>query len=94
MLIVTGKLEMKGNPSFTGLILVLGDGVVERDGGGTGNIFGAMAVARFARNGNGPFLPSTFLTSGGGTSNMQYDSVAVREALNTSGPRVLGVHEF
>jgi hypothetical protein len=94
LLIVTGKLEMKGNPSFTGLILVLGDGVVERDGGGTGNIFGAMAVARFARNGNGPFLPSTFLTNGGGTSNMQYDSIAVREALNTSGPRVLGVHEF
>ena len=38
LLIVTGKLLMKGNPSFKGLILVMGEGYVERDGGGNGNI--------------------------------------------------------
>jgi hypothetical protein len=94
LLIVTGKLEMKGNPNFDGLILVLGDGVVERDGGGQGTIYGAMAVARFAKNGNGPFLQPTFTTAGGGNSTMQYDSAAVRKALNISGPRVLGIHEY
>lgn len=85
---------MKGNPSFTGLILVLGGGDVEREGGGNGGIFGAMAVARFAKNGNGPFLAPTFSTSGGGYSTMQYDSSAVRAALNVVGPKVLCVHEY
>ncbi|MFS8084351.1 MAG: hypothetical protein ACMG6H_01880 [Acidobacteriota bacterium] len=94
LLIVTGTLTMNGNPNFNGLILVLGDGNVQRDGGGNGAIYGAMAVARFARNGNGPFLAPTFNTNGGGTSTMQYDSTAVRQALNVAGPRVLGVHEY
>jgi hypothetical protein len=94
LLIVTGTLNMLGNPSFNGLILVLGDGIVERDGGGNGDIYGAMAVARFAKNGNGPFLAPTFDTNGGGNSTMQYDSNAVRQALAISGPRVLGVHEY
>jgi len=40
---------MNGNPNFDGLILVLGAGRVERDGGGNGEIYGAIAVARFTR---------------------------------------------
>jgi hypothetical protein len=93
LLIVTGKLLMKGNPNFDGLILVLGEGYVERDGGGEGTIYGAMAIARFNRV-SGPFLAPTFVTNGGGTSTMQYDSIAVRRALSSTGPRVLGVHEY
>src|SRR6266550_4551046 len=34
LLIVTGNLTMNGNPNFNGLILVLGAGTVNRDGGG------------------------------------------------------------
>jgi hypothetical protein len=93
LLIVTGKLLMKGNPTFHGLILVLGEGYVERDGGGNGDLFGAMFIARFNRNA-GPFLAPTFITNGGGNSNVQNDSSAVDRAKNLSGPRVLGVHEF
>ena len=94
LLIVTGNLEMNGNPSFTGLILVLGNGSVNRDGGGNGNIFGAIAVARFNQAGPGGFLAPTFLTNGGGTSAVQNDSDARRKAENLTGPRVLGVHEY
>lgn len=94
LLIVTGNLEMNGNPNFTGLILVLGSGSVNRDGGGNGNVYGAMAVASFPRTGNGGFTAATFNTNGGGTATMQYDSAAVRKALNAGGPRVLGVHEY
>lgn len=94
LLIVTGNLEMNGNPSFNGLILVLGNGSVNRDGGGNGNIYGAMAVAHFNTSGNGGFLGASFHTNGGGNSTMQYDSAAVRSALNLSGPRVLGAHEY
>ncbi|HKP35578.1 MAG TPA: pilus assembly PilX N-terminal domain-containing protein [Pyrinomonadaceae bacterium] len=93
LLIVTGKLLMKGNPSFKGLILVLGEGYVERDGGGNGNIYGAMFVSRFNRNG-GPFLAPTFMTNGGGNSTVQNDSAAWGQAQNLSGPLVQGVHEY
>ena len=92
LLIITGTLSMKGNPNFDGLILVLGEGRVERDGGGEGDIYGAMAVARF--NATGGFLPPFFDTDGGGNSTMKYDSTALRRAMNTTGPRVLGIHEF
>ena len=94
LLIVTGNLEMQGNPNFDGLILVLGDGTINRDGGGDGNIFGSIAVARFDKNGNGGFLAPLFTTNGGGTSTIQFDSVAVRKALNVAGPVVMGVREY
>ena len=91
LIIVTGTLTLNGNPDFEGLILVLGEGRVIRDGGGEGEIYGAMAVARF--NASGDFLPPHFETNGGGTSLMKYDSAALRRALNAAGPRVLGIHE-
>jgi Tfp pilus assembly protein PilX len=94
LLIVTGTLTMNGNPSFKGLILVLGDGIVQRDGGGNGEIYGSLVVARFPKTGNGGFLAPTFQTNGGGTSLMQYDSDAVRSAMNAAGPRIMGVHEY
>ena len=94
LLIVTGNLEMNGNPSFSGLIVVLGNGSVNRDGGGNGNIYGAIVVARLNRTGPGGFLAPTFLTNGGGNSTVQNDSNARRKAENLSGPRVLGVHEY
>jgi len=77
-----------------GLIFVLGGGTVNRDGGGDGSIYGAMTVARFDPVNPGPFLSPTFNTNGGGNSTMQYDSEAVRKALNASGPRVWGVREY
>lgn len=94
LLIVTGNLEMKGNPSFTGLILVLGEGSINRKGGGNGNIYGSITVAKFDVNGTGGFLAPTFTTSGGGNSTIQYDSEAVNRALNLSGPLVMGVREY
>jgi hypothetical protein len=94
LLIVTGNLEMKGNPSFQGLILVLGEGSINRKGGGNGNIYGAITVSKFDVNGTGGFLAPSFTTSGGGNSTIQYDSEAVRRALSLSGTLVLGVREY
>lgn len=102
MLIVTGNLNMSGNPSFDGVILVLGEGSVNRNGGGNGNINGSMVVSKFARtwpasenNIEHPFLAPSFNTNGGGNSTMQYSSTAVSRALNMlGGPRVTGVAEL
>lgn len=94
LLIVTGNLEMNGNPSFEGIILVLGEGSVNRNGGGNGNIYGSITVASFDVDGTGGFLAPSFTTNGGGNATIQYDSEAVRRALNMSGPLVMGVREY
>ncbi len=101
LLLVTGKLTMNGNPNFNGIILVLGDGDVERDGGGNGKMLGTMYVAKFARswpaNQNGqphPFLAPKFITNGGGNSDFLFDSSKVRQAQDILGTIVRDVREY
>ena len=91
-LVVTGTLTMRGNTDFKGIILVLGEGVLERDGGGNGEILGGITIAKFDRT-SGNFLAPTFTTNGGGNSNVQYDSASVRGA-NGSAMNVSGIREF
>lgn len=91
MLVVSGTLTVDGRASFNGTILVLGAGVMVRSGGGNGDIFGSIAVARF--DSSGGFMAPTFNTSGAGNSSAQYDSDWVRRALSSTGPLVMGVTE-
>jgi hypothetical protein len=95
-LIVTGNLTLDGNFNFNGVIMVLGEGRVIRNGGGHGNIYGAMFVAKFARSGadSDVFQAPTFDTSGGGTANIQYSSDAVDKAKTVGGHAIRGVREF
>jgi len=46
MLLVTGTLTMSGNFSWNGLILALGDGAVQFQGGGNGQINGSIIIAK------------------------------------------------
>jgi hypothetical protein len=91
-LVVTGTLTMPGNPNFRGAILVLGTGVLIRNGGGNGDILGGITIAKFGRT-SGNFEAPTFHTSGGGNSNVQYDSAALNRGL-ASGSNVSGIREF
>jgi hypothetical protein len=91
-LVVTGTLTMRGNTNFRGVILVMGTGVLVRNGGGNGEILGGITIARFDRSAGG-FLAPTFTTSGGGNSNVQYDSQSLNQALR-SGSNVSGIREF
>jgi len=95
-LIVTGNLTLNGNFQWNGVIMVLGSGVVTRSGGGHGNIYGAMYVAKFASTGASTdvFQPPTFDTSGGGTANIQYSSDAVDKAKAVGGHAVAAVREY
>jgi hypothetical protein len=95
-LIVTGNLILDGNFNWNGVIMVLGTGNVLRSGGGTGNIFGAVFVANFAKTGSDTdvFGTPTFNTNGGGTSNIQYSSFAVDMAKSVGGHAIHGVREF
>ena len=95
LLVVTGTLTGRGSTAFDGLILVLGGGMVIRDGGGNGDTLGAMAIARFDRNTiGGPFLAPTFDTNGGGNSNVQYDPDAVKKALDLAGRSIIAMREY
>lgn len=96
MLVVTGTLTLHGNFNYNGVIMVLGGGTVLRNGGGHGNIYGAMFVAKFDRTGDADdlFQAPTFDVSGGGTANIQFNSVEVEKAKAVGSHAVAGVHEF
>lgn len=91
LLVATGHLTLSGGFNFSGLVLILGDGHVTRSGGGGGTIRGGIVAAAFGSTGN--FTGVVFDTNGGGGSIVQYDSIAIQNALAALGPRVLGVVE-
>jgi hypothetical protein len=95
-LIVTGTLTLNGNFQWNGVIMVLGSGAINRSGGGHGNIYGAIYVAKFASTGASTdvFQAPTFDTSGGGTANIQYSSDAVDKAKAVGGHAIAGVREY
>ncbi len=102
ILIVTGKLTLRGNFSFKGLILVVGTEGILRSGGGHGLIQGNIVVAPYVNSGiaanTDPPAASNFLaplwnTSGGGTSDIQYNSDNQNSGLGAISNNVLGVTE-
>ena len=102
IMVVTGKLTLKGNFSFKGMIIVTGTGGVDRKGGGNGEIFGNMIVAPYANSSVFPetavattdtFMPPQYDLSGGGNSTIAYNSTALSEGLLGVSNFVLGVVE-
>ena len=99
LLIVTGELITRGGTDFNGIVIVLGAGYINRDGGGGGNFYGANFVARV----DWPVVPPAtpladfgapfFQFNGAGNATMQYDSSAVADALRLLPAPVLGVSE-
>jgi hypothetical protein len=76
ILIVTGQLRLHGNFNYHGLIMCIGQGNLLRDGGGNGDIEGAILVAR-TRDASNNLLTtlgnSTYNTNGGGNSDIVYN---------------------
>lgn len=102
IMVVTGKLTLKGNFSFRGMIIVTGSGGVERQGAGNGEIFGNMIVAPYENSSVLPatelatgasFLPPQYDLSGGGNSTIAYNSTALSDGLLGVSNFVLGVAE-
>ena len=91
-LVVTGTLNVSGSKTFDGLVLVLGDGVMNRSGGGSATNFGAFVLARFGSTGG--FLHPSFISSGSGTSGLQLDREAIKNALRLGGVYVMAVSEY
>lgn len=101
IIIVTGTLKLDGNTKFNGIVLVLGDGQIIRDGGGNGVILGSIYIAKFARSWpsseNGlshPFLSPIVNIGGGGTADFKYDSSWVQKSKDAMGDIVRDVREY
>ena len=102
IMVVTGKLTLKGNFSFKGMIIVTGTGGVDRQGAGNGEIFGNMIVAPYVNSSVLPetavavtdtFMPPQYDLSGGGNSTIAYNSTALSDGLLGVSNFVLGVVE-
>lgn len=86
ILLVTGTLTMNGTPSFNGLVLVIGEGNVQKNGGGNGTLNGSLFVADLYSDNppmynhliplgsNNPPGKPTISWNGGGNATIQYDS--------------------
>jgi hypothetical protein len=76
ILVVTGTLYMHGDFLWHGLVFVVGDGVVDFDGGGNGEIIGSLFVAKIWDD-DGNLLPQLGSPSidwnGGGGNGIYYD---------------------
>jgi hypothetical protein len=96
LLVVTGDVTFKGDFSYNGLVLALGNGFIQRNGGGGGGIYGGLVMANFNRaNIGGKFLAKpAFKTNGGGNSDIKYNSKNLKNALGLLGPSVKSVREF
>jgi Tfp pilus assembly protein PilX len=88
VLVVTGRLTLHGEFSYDGLILVIGNGYLIRDGGGGGNINGGILAANIC----GPdgiintpddvMANPTMNMNGGGNSTITYDPNSQLQSLN------------
>lgn len=94
ILIVTGKLTLRGGVDFNGLIIVTGEGGVDRRGGGNGMLRGNTVIAPYNKNNLAAgFLAPKYDISGGGTSEIRYDSSSIANGMTAVSNFVLGVAE-
>jgi hypothetical protein len=86
VLVVTGELTIRGNATWTGIVLAIGEGRILRLGGGNGVISGSTLVANIAGPdgvyGNGddctpeedPLGPVSYEVNGGGNADIDFCS--------------------
>lgn len=91
---VTGTLTMNGNSNFEGVIFVVGEGIYDGDGGGSGSTWGSTLVADLAGADNaygtgddctGPvagFDTAVYHVNGMGSHDTVYCSELITEAMN------------
>lgn len=94
ILVCTGKLTLNGGFDFNGLIIVTGAGGVDRQGGGNGLLQGNVIIAPYnPANVAAGFLAPKYDISGGGTSEIRYNSSSVANGMTAVSNFVIGVAE-
>jgi len=89
ILVVTGTLTIDGNVDWTGMIIVVGEGSILRNGGGSGLLSGAIVVADVsgpdgifgnADDCENGFESPDFVVNGNGNADIEFCSTAVANA--------------
>lgn len=94
ILVCTGTLTYNGGVDFNGLMMVTGAGRFYRSGGGNGTIQGNAVVAPYnPQNLAAGFLSPKYGISGGGTSDIKYNSSSVGNGLVAVSNFAIGVAE-
>jgi hypothetical protein len=70
ILLVTGTLTLNGNFSWDGLILVIGEGAILKDGGGGATVNGSMFAANLTTGSPGTSGPAAYPGGGGYTTRI------------------------
>jgi hypothetical protein len=81
VLVVTGTLTFTGSMSYSGLVLVIGEGSVRVTGGGDGTFLGSMLVADTVHSylNQGIYVGEpSYRDSGGGNATQRYDAIAAK----------------
>jgi hypothetical protein len=99
ILLVTGNLTCSGGTSYDGLIAAIGTGSITFQGGGNGNLNGAIfegnlfdAAGRPLPGSSLPGIPK-FVFNGGGTNFLQYNSCMLMNANNFARARTINTRE-
>ena len=99
ILLITGNAICGGNTKFDGLMLFIGKGNVQWNGGGNGQINGAVFIANLFDDAGRPLpdmsvpgLP-TFDWNGGGTNFIQYNSCKILNGFRNAPYRMLSMRE-
>ena len=97
ILVVTGNLNFQGTAGWNGVVLVIGQGTVTENGGGTNEFDGAFFVAQ-TRDASGNELATlgtpTLNWNGGGGNGIYYDSCWINNAGQTALYKVLSFREI
>ncbi|MFV0389804.1 MAG: hypothetical protein ACK5NT_13750 [Pyrinomonadaceae bacterium] len=92
ILVVRGNLILKGGFDFNGLIIVTGSNGLARSGGGNGTLQGNIVIASYDPNNlQAGFTGARYDISGGGTSEVVYNSSSLANGLTAVSNFVLGV---
>jgi hypothetical protein len=102
LLLVTGTLTYDPDASWYGIVMVVGQGQVTGSKGGTGEIDGAMLVARTRDSSGvllaGPNLGNSSVNFNAGASmggnGIRYSNCWIQKSQPTSGYRILSFHEI
>lgn len=86
VLVVTGSITFKGNYTWNGPVIAIGQGQVDLGGGGSGTFNGALLVAK-TRDSSGNLLATAgspdINYNGGGTNTINYDHCWAENMIST-----------
>ncbi len=103
ILLVRGVLRVRGNFTWNGLILVIGQGELHWNDGGNGEVQGGIFIAktrgtRTANDPLGPMLPTrgdvVADVNGGGGNGVRYDTTMINNANSTFPYSPISIREY